>query len=96
MTTDNKTPIEPTPPSAQTQATPAAPRRKWLWTPERILWLLGLAGLLVGGYGLYLRFAHGLRPTALGSFVPWGLWVATYEYFVWLEVGSLLVFTLLS
>lgn len=92
MTKDNKTPIEAISPSAETQ-TP--PHRKRVWTPERILWLLGFAGLLVGGYGLYLRFAHGLRLTDLGSFVPWGLWVATYEYFVWLEVGSLLVFTLL-
>lgn len=78
-----------------TETTAPTPGRKWAWTPERVLWLLGLAGLLVGGYGLYLRFAHGLRLTDLGSFVPWGLWVATYEYFVWLEVGSLLVFTLL-
>jgi protein NrfD len=69
--------------------------RKWQWTPEKGLWLLGIAGLLVGGIGLLQRFLEGLRPTDLGSFVPWGLWVAAYEYFVWLEVGSLLMFTLL-
>jgi len=63
--------------------------------PERIWWALGLIGLIIGSVGLYIRFAHGLRLTDLGSFVPWGIWVATYEYFVWLEVGSLLVFTLL-
>jgi protein NrfD len=51
--------------------------------------------LLVGGIGLLQRFLDGLRPTDLGSFVPWGLWVAAYEYFVWLEVGSLFMFTLL-
>lgn len=69
--------------------------RKWQWTPEKGLWLLGIAGLLVGGIGLLQRFLDGLRPTDLGSFVPWGLWVAAYEYFVWLEVGSLFMFTLL-
>lgn len=95
MTTDNKSPIETTSASAGTQAPPAPPLRKWIWTPERILWLLGLAGLLVGGYGLYLHFTNGLRLTALSSFVPWGLGVATYVYFVWLEVGTVLVFTLL-
>jgi protein NrfD len=63
--------------------------------PERIWWALGLIGFLIGSVGVYIRFAHGLRMTDLGSFVPWGIWVATYEYFVWLEVGSLLVFTLL-
>ena len=76
------------------EAPKSAPRKK-MATSELILWIAGVVGLLVGGYGLYLRFAHGLRLTDLGSFVPWGLWVATYEYFVWLEVGSLLVFTVL-
>ncbi|HUM71600.1 MAG TPA: polysulfide reductase NrfD, partial [Chloroflexota bacterium] len=41
------------------------------------------------------RLMDGLRPTDLSSFVPWGLWVAAYEYLVWLEVGSLFMFTLL-
>jgi protein NrfD len=69
--------------------------RGWRWTPEKMLWLLGIAALLVGGIGLAQRLLYGLRPTDLGSFVPWGLWVAAYEYFVWLEVGSLFMFTLL-
>jgi protein NrfD len=69
--------------------------RGWRWTPEKTLWLLGFVALLVGGIGLVQRFLYGLRPTDLGSFVPWGLWVAAYEYFVWLEVGSLFMFTLL-
>lgn len=68
---------------------------KWRWTSDKTLWLLGLVGLLVGGIGLVQRFMDGLRPTDLGSFVPWGLWVSAYEYLVWLEVGSLLVFTVL-
>lgn len=76
------------------EAPQSAPKKK-VATSELLLWIVGVVGLLVGGYGLYLRFAHGLRLTDLGSFVPWGLWVATYEYFVWLEVGSLLVFTVL-
>jgi protein NrfD len=68
---------------------------QWRWTPDKFLWTLGIAGLLVGGIGLVERFLHGLRPTDLGSFVPWGLWVAAYEYLVWLEVGSLFMFTML-
>jgi protein NrfD len=65
------------------------------WSQIKLLMLLGLIGLAVGGIGLVQRFTEGLRPTDLGSFVPWGLWVAAYEYFVWLEVGSLFMFTLL-
>jgi protein NrfD len=73
----------------------ATTRQPFIWTPEKILWAIGILALLVGAVGLYQRFAFGLRLTDLGSFVPWGLWVATYEYLVWLEVGSLLVFTTL-
>ncbi|HRQ37037.1 MAG TPA: polysulfide reductase NrfD [Chloroflexota bacterium] len=68
---------------------------KLRWTPDKALWLLGFAGLLIGGVGLMQRLMDGLRPTDLSSFVPWGLWVAAYEYLVWLEVGSLFMFTLL-
>jgi protein NrfD len=65
------------------------------WGLDRFFWIIGIVALLIGAIGLYQRFAHGLRLTDLGSFVPWGLWVAAYEYLVWLEVGSLMVFTTL-
>lgn len=74
---------------------PAPKKKTFRLSPMLVLWLLGLIGLLVGSYGIYQRFEHGLRLTNLGSYVPWGLWVAAYEYLVWLEVGSLTVFTLL-
>lgn len=74
---------------------PAAPRKTFKLTTTHILWGVGILALLIGGIGMYQRLTEGLRPTALGSFVPWGLWVATYEYFVWLEIGSLVVFTLM-
>jgi protein NrfD len=70
-------------------------RKPSAWTIDKLWWVLGILALLIGTIGLYQRYAHGLRLTDLGSFVPWGLWVATYEYLVWLEVGSLLVFTTL-
>lgn len=75
--------------------TTAQPRKSFKFTITHALWAAGILGLLIGSIGLFQRFSEGLRPTALGSYVPWGLWVATYEYLVWLEVGSLLVFTLL-
>ncbi len=74
----------------------AAPvSKRNLFNLINVFWFLGVMGLLIGSYGVYLRFVHELRLTNLGSYIPWGLWVATYEYFVWLEVGSLLIFTLL-
>lgn len=74
---------------------PSTPPKGFVWKGEYLPWLIALVGLIIGSIGLYQRFAYELRLTDLGSFVPWGLWVATYEYLVWLEVGSLSVFTLL-
>jgi protein NrfD len=73
----------------------APPRPPFQLTANHILWGAGILALLIGAIGLVQRLLEGLRPTALGSYVPWGLWVATYEYFVWLEIGSLVVFTLI-
>jgi len=74
---------------------PVAPRKTFKLTTNHILWAVGIVALLIGAIGLYERLTEGLRPTALGAYVPWGLWVATYEYLVWLEIGSLIVFTLI-
>jgi molybdopterin-containing oxidoreductase family membrane subunit len=55
-----------------------------------LLVLLAVAGLPVLCYRLVL----GLGVTALGSVVPWGLWVAFYIYFIGLSAGSFLLSTL--
>ena len=53
--------------------------------------ILGLAGILFGAYGMYERLRFGLYPTNLGSYVPWGLWVAFYLFFLGLSAGAFLV-----
>lgn len=63
--------------------------------PTDLFWLVGLVLLVVGAAGMWQRITVGLLPTNLTSFVPWGLWVAFYDYLVWVEVGSLMVFTVL-
>ncbi|MBK8988725.1 MAG: polysulfide reductase NrfD [Chloroflexi bacterium] len=70
-------------------------RIQFTWRNTDIFWVVGAVLLLIGSVGLYQRITQGLAPTALGSYVPWGLWVGFYDYLVWLEVGSLLVFTTL-
>jgi protein NrfD len=95
LTPENEQEQAPLEGAQEQQAAPAAPRKTFQLTTNHILWGAGILALLIGAIGLFQRFSEGLRPTALGSYVPWGLWVATYEYFVWLEVGSLLVFTML-
>lgn len=46
--------------------------------------LIGTAvlGLIVGTWGMAQRLLYGLNPVAFGSYVPWGLWVAFYLFFL--------------
>jgi molybdopterin-containing oxidoreductase family membrane subunit len=55
--------------------------------------LIGLAvlGLVAGSWGMIERLWHGLNPVAFGSYVPWGLWVAFYLFFLGLSAGAFLV-----
>jgi len=55
------------------------------------LLILALIGLAAGAVGLVDRLQHGLNPTALGSYIPWGLWVAFYLLFLGLSAGAFLV-----
>jgi len=56
-----------------------------------LLKALAVVGLATLGYRLWA----GLGVTALGSIVPWGLWVAFYIYFIGLSAGSFLLSTLI-
>jgi len=55
------------------------------------LLIIALLGAGVGAVGLVDRLLHGLNPTALGSYIPWGLWVALYLFFLGLSAGAFLV-----
>lgn len=57
-------------------------------------WLLGafwLVAFALGLYGLGQRLLTGHELTNYGSYVPWGLWVALYVYFMGLSAGSFLI-----
>ncbi len=49
----------------------------------------------VGIPALLIRLYAGLNITALGSVVPWGVWVAFYIYFIGLSAGSFLLSSLI-
>ena len=55
------------------------------------LLVIALLGLGIGAVGMADRLLHGLNPTALGSYIPWGLWVALYLFFLGLSAGAFLV-----
>jgi protein NrfD len=60
--------------------------RRWDF---RVSLILGLIALAIGSIGV-LRVLFTGDHGALGSAVPWGLWVSVYVYFVWMEVGMIL------
>lgn len=62
---------------------------------KQILFLMiALVGFVVGSIGLWDRLTTGHANAAYGSYVPWGLWVAEYIYFIGLSAGAFLLSTL--
>ncbi|MFZ5587867.1 MAG: NrfD/PsrC family molybdoenzyme membrane anchor subunit [Thermodesulfobacteriota bacterium] len=57
----------------------------------RVLAGLAILGLVATSWGMVERLLHGLNPVAFGSYVPWGLWVAFYLFFLGLSAGAFLV-----
>jgi protein NrfD len=74
-------------------APPEESRFRFVWRWTDIFWISGIFLLIVGASGMWQRLNEGLAPTNLTSYVPWGVWVGFYDYLVWMEVGSLLIFT---
>ncbi len=60
-------------------------------TRRAILWALWLAAAAFGLFGLHQRFIVGRELTNQGSYVPWGLWVTAYVYFIGLSAGAFLL-----
>jgi molybdopterin-containing oxidoreductase family membrane subunit len=60
-------------------------------------WIAGLVWLglfSLGAYGVFMRVTEGLRPTDLGSYVVWGLWISVDIYFIGLSAGAFLLSSL--
>ncbi len=60
-------------------------------TAEKILWILGIAGFLLGAIGLVQRASSGHVAAGYGTYVPWGLWVAMYAMLVGMAAGAFLL-----
>ncbi len=54
-------------------------------------WILFAILALVGLVGAFLRFTSSRDLAAYGSYIPWGLWVATYIFFAGLSAGAYVV-----
>ncbi len=60
-----------------------------------VLALVWAAAFAAGTYGLVQRFTLGHEIANYGSYVPWGLWVAMYIYFIGLSAGAFLLSSLI-
>jgi len=62
----------------------------------KILFFITLIVLLsLGLIGLYERLNYGHRLAGYGSYAAWGLWVASYIYFIGLSAGAFLLSSLI-
>lgn len=59
-----------------------------------LFYALGVFTLLAGVWGFVLRFTVGEKGANYGSYVPWGLWVAMYLFFVGIAAGGYMVASL--
>ncbi len=57
----------------------------------RTLFGISILGLIIGMGGLINYFIYGKATLALGSYIPWGLWVALYTFFLGLTAGAFLI-----
>ena len=62
---------------------------------KTILWILWIIGAIVGGAGVFNRFATGHQDANYGSYIVWGLWVSAYIYYIGLSAGAFLLSSLI-
>jgi molybdopterin-containing oxidoreductase family membrane subunit len=61
---------------------------------EKWSWVISILGFVIGLFGVVDYLIYGHVHTAYGSYIPWGLWVASYVYFIGLSAGAFLLSTL--
>jgi protein NrfD len=62
---------------------------------KRLWWVLWVVAFAAGLAGVLQRISSGHLFAAYGSYIPWGLWVAVYIYFVGLSAGAFLISTVI-
>jgi molybdopterin-containing oxidoreductase family membrane subunit len=65
---------------------------RWWQAVLALIWAIAFVG---GAYGLLQRFTLGHQIANYGGYIPWGLWVAMYIYFIGLSAGAFLLSSLI-
>jgi len=68
-------------------------RKNIIWSAASLF--VGVILIIIGGWAFFRLLTEGHVVTNLTSYVPWGIGVSWYVYLVWLEVGTLLAYSLL-
>ena len=61
---------------------------------DKILWAIWAILALLGAIGLVERLILGHRLAGYSSYVPWGMWVSAYIFFIGLSAGAFLLSSL--
>ncbi len=63
---------------------------------KMIVFVVWLALFAWGLSGVFARFSGGRELANYGSYVPWGLWVSSYIYFIGLSAGAFLLSSMIN
>jgi Ni/Fe-hydrogenase subunit HybB-like protein len=63
-------------------------------TIKTLFWAAWIVFAVFGLYGLWIRIETGKELTNYSSYVPWGLWVSGYIYFIGLSAGAFVLSSL--
>ncbi len=61
---------------------------------KNILWSIAILGFIIGSIGVYQLITGGHTLANYNTYVPWGLWVSAYIYFIGLSAGAFFLSTL--
>ncbi len=62
---------------------------------KKIILITGIALFLLGCIGIFQRVVLGHEAANYGSYIPWGLWVAAYTFFMGISAGSFIFSSLI-
>ncbi len=63
-------------------------------TFDKLFWFVTAILFVIGIIGVSNRLINGHRATNYGSYIPWGLWIASYIWLIGLSAGAFLMSTM--
>lgn len=61
---------------------------------DKLFWFITIILFVIGAIGVSNRLINGHENTNYGSYMPWGLWIASYIWLIGLSAGAFLMSTM--